>query len=150
MKFKLTWPMGIVLSLGAFMIFILSFVYKVMFLPEYDHHLVSKDYYKDELNYQQEINKLNNANALSENIVLIKTESGITVNFPSEFNPKDISGTVSFQRINNSKIDFEMPIELETNQLYIDKSRIVEGRWNVKIEWKVNDKSYLFKQKYTY
>ena len=29
-------------------------------MPEYDHHLVSEDYYKDELNYQQEIDKENN------------------------------------------------------------------------------------------
>lgn len=150
MKFKFTWPMGIVLSLGAFMIFILSFVYKVMFLPEYDHHLVSKNYYKDELNYQQEINKLNNANELVENISLTKTALGLTINFPSEFNPKDISGTISLQRLNNSKIDLVIPINLETNQFLIKNDRLVAGRWNIKIDWKVNDKSYLLKQKYTY
>lgn len=150
MKFKFTWPMGIVLSLGAFMIFILSFVYKVMFLPEYDHHLVSKNYYKDELNYQQEINKLNNANELVENISLTKTALGLAINFPSEFNPKDISGTISLQRLNNSKIDLVIPINLETNQFLIKNDRLVAGRWNIKIDWKVNDKSYLLKQKYTY
>ena len=32
-----------------------------MFIEDYNHHLVSKDYYKDELHYQEEIDKLNNA-----------------------------------------------------------------------------------------
>ena len=59
MKIKISWPMGIIIAMTAFVIFILSFVYKVTFLPAYDHHLVSEDYYKDELHYQQEINKEN-------------------------------------------------------------------------------------------
>ncbi len=66
MKFKISWPTGIIISIAAFVIFILSFVYKVTFLPQYDHHLVSDDYYKDELNYQQEIDKLNKAAELKQ------------------------------------------------------------------------------------
>ena len=60
MKLKISWPTGIIIAITAFVIFILSFVYKVTFMPKYGHHLVSEDYYKDELNYQQEIDKENN------------------------------------------------------------------------------------------
>ena len=54
-KYKISWPTGIILSIIAFMVFILSFVYKATFLPEYGHHLVSEEYYKEELNYQKEM-----------------------------------------------------------------------------------------------
>jgi len=77
--------MGIISAMALFIIFILSFVYKVTFLPEYDHHLVSEEYYKDELNYQQEIDKLNRAAALKEDILISHEKNGLMIKFPSEF-----------------------------------------------------------------
>ena len=99
MKIKISWPTAIIVSIAAFVIFILSFVYKVTFLPEYDHHLVSEEYYKDELNYQQEIDKQNLGAELAENIKLNKTIEGLMISFPSEFEPSQISGLISFQRL---------------------------------------------------
>lgn len=150
MKFKISWPTGIIISIAAFVIFILSFVYKVTFLPQYNHHLVSEDYYKDELNYQQEIDKLNNAAELKENITYEKVAEGMLISFPSEFNPTQITGTISFQRLSNHKLDFEFPLKLKTNDYLIVDDKLVEGRWDIKIEWVVNDKKFLFKEKIMY
>ncbi|MDV7188412.1 FixH family protein [Lutibacter sp. TH_r2] len=150
MKFRISWPMGITIALVAFVIFILSFVFKVTFLDEYNHQLVSEDYYKDELNYQQEIDKLNNAVELKQNVLIEKTVEGLSIIFPSEFNPKEITGKIYFQRLSNSKIDFELPIKLETNTVLIKNQDLVEGKWNVKIEWKAKEKEYLLKQKINY
>ena len=147
---KITWPTGIVIALVAFMIFILSFVYKVMFLPEYDHHLVSEEYYKDELNYQQEINKENKGIALKENIKIRKDSIGLNIIFPKEFDPQKISGNISFIRLSNEKIDFNIPIKLTSNTLTIDEKNLVAGRWDIKIEWIVNDNTYLYKEKIIY
>lgn len=150
MKFKISWPAGIILALGAFIIFILSFVYKATFIADYDHHLVSEDYYKDELNYQQEIDQLNNAAELKQNITYKKVTEGLLISFPSEFDPAQISGTISFQRLSNDKLDFEFPITLETTDYLILDENLVEGKWNVKIEWIVKDKTYLFKEQIMY
>lgn len=147
---KISWPTGIVIALVAFMIFILSFVYKVMFLPEYDHHLVSEEYYKDELNYQQEINKENKGIALKENIKISKDSLGLNIIFPKEFDPQKISGNISFIRLSNEKIDFNIPIKLTSNTLTIDEKNLVAGRWDIKIEWIVNDNTYLYKEKIIY
>jgi hypothetical protein len=132
------------------MIFILSFVYKVTFMPEYDHHLVSEEYYKDELNYQQEINKENKGVALKENIKITKDSLGLTIEFPMEFEPSKIEGTISFVRLSNDKIDFNIPIKLTSNKILIQDNKLVEGRWDVKIEWKVNGVDYLYKEKLIY
>jgi hypothetical protein len=150
MKFKISWPTGIIIALTSFIVFILSFVYKVTFLPEYDHHLVSEEYYKDELNYQQEIDKVNKGRELAENISLTKSKEGLLITFPSEFNAEKITGTIYFQRLSNDKIDFEIPIKLTSNEYLINDANLVGGRWDVKIEWKVNDTDYLYKEKINY
>jgi nitrogen fixation protein FixH len=150
MKFKISWPTGIVLALSAFIIFILSFVFKATFLPEYDHHLVSDDYYKDEMNYQQEIDKLNKAAALNEDVSLTKVAEGLLIKFPAEFDPEKIAGTISFQRPSNDKIDFQLPIKLTTTDYLILDNQLVQGIWNVKIEWTTNSITYLFKEKLMY
>ncbi|MBI9041365.1 FixH family protein [Lutibacter sp.] len=147
MKLKISWPTGIVIALVAFMIFILSFVYKVTFLPEYDHHLVSEEYYKDELNYQQEINKENKGVALKENIKIAKDSLGLNIEFPNEFKSSKITGLITFVRLSNNKIDFNIPIQLTSNKILIQKAKLVEGRWDVKIEWNVNNVDYLYKEK---
>jgi len=149
-KFKISWPTGIIIAIVAFVVFILSFVYKATFVPAYDHHLVSDDYYKDELNYQQEIDKQNKAAELKENITIKKEASGLTIYFPSEFAPTQISGTIYFQRPSNNKIDFNLPIELTSNKYFLSQEILIEGRWNVKIEWTVNNNTYLFKEKIMY
>lgn len=150
MKFKISWPTGIIVSIVAFIIFILSFVYRVTFMPEYDHHLVSEEYYKDELNYQQEINKLNKAAELKENISLKKVDEGLLIVFPSEFDASTIKGTIFFQRMSNDKIDFKFPIDLQKNEFLIKDENLVPGRWDVKIDWTANNTSYLYKEKLTY
>jgi nitrogen fixation protein FixH len=119
-------------------------------MSEYDHHLVSDDYYKDEMNYQQEIDKLNKAAALKEDITLTKVAEGLLIKFPSEFNPEKIAGIISFQRPSNDKIDFKLPIKLTTADYLILDDHLVQGRWNVKIEWAVNSNTYLFKEKLMY
>jgi nitrogen fixation protein FixH len=150
MKLKISWPTGIVLAMSAFIIFILSFVYKATFVSGYDHHLVSDDYYKDEMNYQQEIDKLNKAAALKENVSLTKVSEGLLIKFPAEFDPEKITGTISFQRPSNIKIDFQLPINLTSADYLILDDKMVEGIWNVKIEWTVNGNTYLFKEKLMY
>ena len=150
MKFRISWPTGIIIAIASFVIFILSFVYKVTFLPEYDHHLVSEDYYMDELNYQQEIDKENKGIALEENIMLTKVDNGLLITFPKEFDYSKITGTIDFQRLSNDKIDFSIPIELTSKDCLIEDENLVEGRWDVKIEWSVNEEAYLFKEKIKY
>ncbi len=150
MKIKISWPAGIIIAISAFVVFILSFVYKATFVPEYDHHLVSDEYYKDELNYQQEIDKLNNAALLKENIALKKVGNGLLISFPSEFDPAQISGLISFQRLSNDKLDFQFPIVLKTNEYLLKDEDLADGRWDVKIEWTINNTTYLFKEKLMY
>jgi nitrogen fixation protein FixH len=150
MKIRFTWPIGIVLALASFMIFILSYVYKATFDSKYDHHLVSDQYYKDELNYQKEIDEVNRGLNLKENITIIHENDGLLIKFPSEFDAKKIKGTIKFQRPSNYKLDFQLPINLTDKNVFISKKQLVEGIWKVKIDWNVDGRKFLFKQNITY
>lgn len=150
MKFRLNWGWGIFIAMLAFMIFILSFVYKSIAMDEYQHELVSEDYYRDELHYQEEIDKLNNAKALSKNIRLNNSKEGILISFPDDIEQGVIEGTIYFQRLSNEKLDFKEKIELTEYQQLIPAEKLVSGKWIVKIDWKIEEEEYLFKESWFY
>jgi hypothetical protein len=145
---KINWGTGIAIFLFAFIVFILSFVYKTFTNDKYDHHLVSDDYYKDEINYQQEIDALDNAKKLNTHVKIENTAQGIKITFPTD--NKIIEGTVQFQRASDIKLDLTIPINLENNTLIIKDEKLVKGIYNVKIVWSANNTKYQFNEKYTY
>jgi hypothetical protein len=149
MKIKFNWGTGIVVAIVLFMAFILSFVYRSL-TPEYSHELVSEDYYKDELHYQKEIDKLNNALNLDKNISLHVSGKGITIVFPKDKDFNKISGTISFQRMSNSKLDFSQEINLSNHQVFIPENKLVTGKWEVKIDWIYMKEEYLLKESIFY
>lgn len=150
MKIKINWGTGIVIAMVAFMVFILSFVYKSIAIEKYGHELVSEDYYKDELYYQQEIDKLNNANKLVQNITLNNSAKGITIKFPGDKDFEKIKGTIFFQRLSNEKLDFEQEINLESNSVLIPDNILVSGKWIIRIDWTFEKETYLFKESWFY
>lgn len=147
---KINWGTGIVIAFGLFMTFILFFVFKVQTNSKYDNELVVEDYYQQELKVQGNIEKTQNANALEEKVTISKSEEGITVQFPTEFDFQNIKGKVSLYRPSNQKLDFEIPISLSTTHLLIPKSNLVGGLWDITIEWEYNDVNYLNKESIYY
>ncbi len=150
MKFRLNWGTGIVIAMLSFMIFILSFVYKSLAMEEYQHELVSEDYYKDELHYQEEIDKLNNSHSLEQDIVLTNSKEGVLVSFPKNIVQESIVGSIYFQRLSNEKLDFTEQIKLTGHQQMIPVEKLVSGKWIVKIDWETGQDKYLFKESLFY
>ena len=150
MKLKINWGTGIFIAMLSFMIFILSFVYKAVALDEYQHELVSEDYYKDELHYQEEIDKMNNANVLKQDISLRNSNQGIHIRFPEEIDESSIQGEISFIRLSNGKLDFSEVIVLSGHEQLIPTDKLVPGKWIVKIDWEDGKNEYLFKDSWFY
>ena len=147
---KINWGTGIVLAFIGFMCFILYFVIKVNTDKKYDHDLVTEDYYKQELDFQNDINKETNAKNLTENISLKKTENGLLIAIPENLKINGISGKVFLYRPSNKQLDFEVPISLSDHNLLIPDKRLLDGRWNIKIYWQYKGKSYLYKKEIVY
>ncbi|KAA5823461.1 FixH family protein [Algibacter amylolyticus] len=147
---KINWGTGIVIAFIAFISFIMYFVINMSVNSKYNHDLVSEDYYAEELQFQDDINKLETAKTLNENISYKKTNEGLVIQFPDTFDYKNIKGKLFLYRPSNKQLDFETAISLSNSNLLIPDNRLVDGRWNIKIDWQYNGKSYLFKESINY
>ena len=147
---KINWGTGIVLAFIGFISFIMYFIITMNVDAKYDHDLVSDDYYGDELVYQKDIDKLQAAEALTANISYEKTAEGLLIKFPETLDYNEIKGTLFLYRPSNKQLDFETAISLSNSNLLIPDKRLVDGRWNIKIDWQYKAKSYLFKESINY
>lgn len=147
---KFNWGTGIVLAFIGFISFIMYFVISMNFNKKYNHDLVTEDYYKVELGYQKDIDKQNNAKTLKENIAFTKTGEGLRIVFPKNFDSKKITGKVFLYRPSNKQLDFETPISLSDNYLLVPDKRLLDGRWNLTVDWQYNGTSYLYKASINY
>ena len=143
---KINWGTGIVIAFALFMVFILSFVYKVQSNQKYDNELVTKEYYKKEATVQIDIEKKQHANALKNLVVIKKVVEGIIIEFPSDFDYSKLKGKVSLYRPSSQKLDFEINISLSSPYLLIPKSNLTGGLWDISVDWNYNETDYLNKE----
>ena len=147
---KINWGTGLVIAMILFIGFIMFFVISISTNEDLDHDLVTPDYYNKELHYQEEIDAESNLKELSSTINGEKVEGGWLLTFPKEIDPSKIKGTVYLYRPSNKKLDFDLPIVLSGLKLLIPDDRLVEGRWNIALDWEYKNKRYLYKNAITY
>jgi nitrogen fixation protein FixH len=117
---------------------------------KYGHDLVVEDYYGQELQFQTEIDNQEHAKTLKEDITWKKTNDGIVITFPEDKDINLVKGKVFLYRPSNKQFDFEIPISLSNHNLLIPDKRLLDGRWNIKVDWKYNTNSYLYKTEINY
>ncbi|NAS10480.1 FixH family protein [Poritiphilus flavus] len=147
---KINWGTGIVIAFVCFISFIIYFVVRSNTDSRADHDLVTEDYYEAELSYQDEIDAETNSRDLEQPVYLRKNEEGLEIIFPEQFKDKGIEGIVSLYRPSNKHLDFDLPFKLSKTHLLIPDNRLLDGRWDLKITWNHEGKSYLHKESLTY
>lgn len=148
---KFNWGTGIVLAFIGFISFIMYFVISMNMNKKYDHDLVTEDYYKEELSFQNEITKEENSKNLEEDISWKRTDDGLLIAFPEALKAQNITGKVFLYRPSNKQLDFEMLIAIsDSSYLLMPDKRLLDGRWNIIVDWTYNQQSYLFKKEIFY
>ncbi|MBP2831482.1 FixH family protein [Aquimarina sp. U1-2] len=147
---KINWGTSIVLVFIGFISFVMYFVVKMNMHDKYQHDLVTKEYYKKELNFQQEMNAEKNARALKHKVAIQKLPQGILVTFPEDKDYVTISGTIYMYRPSDQQLDFQIPIALEHHKFLIPDEYIVEGRWDITVDWTYQNTPYLLKESIIY
>lgn len=147
---KINWGTAIVIAFVCFISFIMYFVISMSTNRKYNHDLVVEDYYGEELQFQDDIDKEEHSKTLSTNISWKKTNEGIQISFPKNLDYNKIEGKVFLYRPSNKQLDFETPISLSNHNLLIPDKRLLDGRWNIKIDWQYNNNNYLYKSEITY
>ena len=147
---KFNWGTGIVLAFIGFISFILYFVIAMSTNKKIESDLVTDNYYGQELQFESELIKQRNAQALKQNISWKHTPEGLVISFPSDMDPADITGTVFLYRPSNKQLDFESSISLSENNLLIPDKRLLDGRWNIKVDWEYQGNTYVYKKDIVY
>lgn len=147
---KINWGTAIVIAFVGFISFIMYFVISMSTNTKYDHDLVVEDYYQQELKFQDDINKVEHAKKLTENLSWKKTNEGVLITFPKDLDTKNIKGKVFLYRPSNKQLDFDINISLSNHNLLIPDNRLLDGRWNIKIDWSYNEDEYMYKKDFNY
>lgn len=135
----MSWGNKLVLVFIAFGSFIGVLVYKSMH-SSFD--LVSKDYYKDELRYQEKIDAQNNAAQFAK-VAISQTNQYVTIQFPKEFADKAVTGEAHFYCSTNAANDKKIKLMLDTTATQIlNINSFAKTNYQVKLSWVVNDTNY--------
>jgi len=143
---KINWGMGIVIAFVLFMSFILYFVFLVQSDKKYDNQLVLNDYYKHEMNLENQQQKERNANNLTTKLSIIESEKGVEIVFPNQFDFKKIEGKIVLYRPSDQKSDFEIPISLSSSIFFVPIDLLAKGRWDISVDWQYENITYLNKK----
>ena len=147
---KFNWGFGILVGMLCFIGFILFLVIKLSTNSAYNHSLVTDNYYAEELVFQQEIQQEDNLKKLSKAILGKKTKLGWQITFPEEVYQAKVKGKVFLYRPSNQNLDFDLPFITSESNLLIPDKHLVDGRWNIRIEWEMQGEKYLYKSQFFY
>lgn len=140
----LNWGHKLTIVFIAFAAFIFFLIYKT---TQSHFDLVSKDYYKDELAYQQVIDGTNLANKLSSGIQVQQQNDQISIQFPQEMKQKKVEGTIFFYCSADSRKDKKINIQLSEEAVQIIPAKdILPGKYVLKINWKTDNQNYYNEQ----
>ena len=140
---KINWGTGIVIAFVCFISFILFFVIKMNTNDKYSHDLVTEEYYKQELAYQQQINEQKNAISLGKELSITIKNNMLCISFPESLDLAKLKGHLEFYRPSDKSQDFKIPIQLKYGrQFFLPIENLTKGRWNLTVRWSLNDQNY--------
>lgn len=141
---KFNWGHKILLVFIAFVAMMFTLVYKSM---KTDFDLVSKEYYKDELAFQEVIDGKNNALALSTPSNVSIEEKDLVIQLPEEMKNTNLKGSIWFYCPVDASFDKKMDLatDKDARQL-VAISGFQPANYIVKLQWNVDGKKYYSEQ----
>jgi hypothetical protein len=133
----MNWGNSIVLVFVAFAAIIITMV--TICMKQDDLHLVTQNYYEEEIKYQQHMDKVSNSEGLGHTVLKFDVpSSSLNVNLP-----KGTKGTVHLFRPSDARLDQKFEVQNHTpSDKNLDLSSLKPGYWRVKVEWADQEKSY--------
>ncbi|MFY0628526.1 MAG: FixH family protein [Reichenbachiella sp.] len=140
----MNWGNSIILT---FFIFAAIIITMVTISMRQDVNLVEKNYYEEEIAYQDQIDRINNFNELKEKPSIRKKGKQLVVTFPEVLISSISKGQIQLYRPSTSKLDRRIKIALtdQGNQT-ISLQGMEKGLWKVKLRWNSTKKEYFNSQ----
>ena len=109
--------------------------------------LVSKDYYKDELRYQDKIDGFRNAAAMEAVQLRVDSTGILQIRFPEQMKGKPVQGSLWLYCKTDAGKDLHIPLAEDTTGMrVINLSGKASGKYQAKLHWEVLRVPYEFEQ----
>lgn len=136
------WGKGIVITLILFVSMMVGLV--IICVKQDDIHLVTQNYYEEEIKYQDKIDQMVNANSLDYKVMVYDSQlKKVDLKLPV-----GSKGTLHFFRPSDARLDQKITfdvINLNTNGF--DLTSLKPGYWRVKLTWSENGVDYFHEEK---
>ncbi|GGF29523.1 FixH family protein [Echinicola rosea] len=140
----MNWGKGIVLFFVVFVTFVFTMVGICM--KQDDIHLVTQNYYEEEIKYQEQIEKASNAAMLDQEVMVFDVgQKELLVDLE-----KGAKGTLWLFRPSDARLDQKISLEFDSpKQQTVSLRELKSGYWKVKLAWEVGGKAYYEEKKIT-
>jgi hypothetical protein len=142
MKIGFNWNWGTGIAL-VYTVFALSMIALVVSSFSKKLDLDSKDYYAQELVFQNQIDKSNRARALDSTVKWEVAKGKIVITYPQQFLNNELSGNVFLFKPsdNNADVNFQIKTD-ELLKQEISTSTLSKGMYKIRIDWAVGKETY--------
>ena len=135
------WGKGLAFVVGLFVITTLGVVF---YLVSLDYYMVSENHYKEAVEYQQQIDRIEHTRALDRSVEISQNQGqGIMLQFPDSLAVLNPVGSVQLYRPSDAGLDqsFELTIDKQGHQ-YIPAGDLQKGKWVIRVSWEIGKKGF--------
>jgi hypothetical protein len=136
------WGKGIFITIVVFVIFMISLV--VVCVKQDDIHLVTQNYYEEEIKYQGQIDKMINASEIGYEVLVYDSQ----LKKVALMLPKGAKGTLHLFRPSDARLDQKIEFDIaESNTSSVDVKDLKPGYWRIKLSWSEDGKEFYEEKK---
>ncbi len=140
----MSWGIRITVVYTGFVILISSLVF---ISSTNKSELVAKDYYAQELKYQDRIDAIENEKQLKVSVECELNTDKITITYPHTEVGKTFNGEILFFRPSDSSKDLRIKLKFDENgRQIIQKTKLTKGIYKMCITWNNNNKTFYKEQ----
>lgn len=143
------WPYSII---GFFVLVVIAVVVWVVFCIGHSTDLVSADYYEQEVEYQDQIDRLKRTESLGAK-ASISYEAGadaIRIRLPLAHAASNSDGMIHLYRPSEAGLDQKLPLVVgESGEQLIGTATLRPGLWRVRVSWINEGQEYFMNEELT-
>jgi len=143
------WPVAII---AYFILFISAMVTWIVYASHQKLDLVSKDYYEQEIQFQKQVDRLNNTAQFRHDVAIRYDLAAqtITLKLPPGHAKEAVLGRIHLYRPSDASLDEVTALAVDISGAQtVNVSKLQPGFWKVQLYWRVKDQEYYFNQPLT-
>jgi nitrogen fixation protein FixH len=140
------WPIAII---AYFILFIGGVITFSIYAARQRVDLVRPDYYIEEIQFQQQLDRLNRTQPISAQVTIAYNpgQQSITVALPAAHTHHPTSGRIHLYRPSDAHLDQDLELAVNPEGVqHLDARKLQPGLWKVRVQWTVDGHEYFFAQ----